>query len=110
MGNKSPRANNGAAGHVPEPEVPSTPRCNGDFHVNGDIEMECHNKHCCHGKDGGKIIVCTACGKRNMANKRRWLCRLCFLAEQNDETDNDAMEIDTEKREFSRTGVRLNEE
>ena len=107
MGNKSPRnANQGEAGAASH--EPPKPKCHGEFHLQSDFEIECHNKHCCHGIDGGKIIVCPACGKNQ--GRGRWLCRMCFLAEMNDKDDDDDVEIDTSTNGFQRTGIRLNQE
>ena len=64
-----------------------------------DFEIECCNKHCCHGPDGGKLLLCRACGKKS--GRGRWLCRMCFLAEMNDKEDDDNMEIDTSFSEYS---------
>ena len=106
MGNKSPtnasKAKQGEANAAPieAPQVPSTPKakCHGEFHLQSDFEIECHNKHCCHGIDGGKIILCPACGKSQ--GRGRWLCRMCFLAEMNDKPDDNDMEIDTTTNDF----------
>ena len=108
MGNKSPTNASGGAGGAAgaASHQPPAPKCSGEFHVQEDFEIECHNKHCCHGPNGGKIILCPACGKSQ--GRGRWLCRLCFLAEQNDKPDTDDIEIDTTTNDFQRTGIRLN--
>ena len=106
MGNKSPtnarKAKQGEANAAPieAPQVPTTPKakCHGEFHLKSEMEIECHNKHCCHGIGGGKIILCPACGKSQ--GRGRWLCRMCYLAEMNDKPEDDDMEIDTTTNDF----------
>ena len=107
MGNKSPRnASQGEAGAASH--EPPKPKCHGEFHLQSDREIECHYKHCCHGIDGGKVILCPACGKNQ--GRGRWLCRMCYLAEMHNNLDDD-MEIDTSvSNTFERNGIRLNKE
>ena len=97
MGNKTPK---------PAAQEEPPPKCRGEFHLQADFEIECHNRHCRHGPNGGKIVLCPACG--NNQGRGRWLCRMCYLAEMHNNLDDD-MEIDTTvTNNFSRAGIRLN--
>ena len=92
------------------PQAPPTPKakCHGDFHAD-EHEIECCNKHCCHGPGGGKLLLCLACGRKS--GRGRYLCRMCFLAEMNDKPDDEEQEIDTSTvNQFQRTGIRLTQE